>query len=237
LSRRGIECESKKKYRGLKKIEMDSTFTLDAHQLKQKSHFFVSEGFLDLFPNFFDVVDTDKEIVHVNQFKIIDETNGCYYEGDNGVPAFILIPRKRVLDNIDYMIPEENAWDDLINNLPTSKRGDSRKAICEKYIIMGAHVLRGEPGLGFTDVKSHFEAQYNKVVHVVSRAEHMSGSVLATGVFEAITTTKKVCGIPGIKKKISCDKTQKETSIWSSIAASYDYVSSAHVDDDFFYQC
>ena len=40
MTKRGIECGSKKKYRSLKKTEMNSNFTLGAHQLKHKMHYF-----------------------------------------------------------------------------------------------------------------------------------------------------------------------------------------------------
>ena len=124
-------------YKRLKQIETYHDFTLSTQELNQKPFFFVTEGFQETFPDFFKDVTDPKEIMSINKFKVIDEVEGCYYEGENGVPAFILAPRQFSLTNSkNNMKKEEFALHSLLNNLIDKNRGESRQAVCEKYVIL-----------------------------------------------------------------------------------------------------
>jgi hypothetical protein len=215
---------------------MNNDCALTIQQLKAKKHFFVTRGFNELFPNHFDSIDEEKEIVNINNLEIIDEVDGCYYEGDNGVPAFILIPRQRSLNNAHRnTFTEENALRHLMNSLTNKNRGLARKAICDKYITIGYHALRNKPGIEPTKLQGlQCQNEYNTLLNMVSRAEHVAGSVLPKEVKTAFEVTKEICSIPGLKKIGTGNATKKETSLWPSVAVSYDYVSNAHDDKDFF---
>lgn len=227
-------------YKRLKPIEMNHEFKLSIAQLNQKKYFFITDGFGNNFRNYFEDVLEQKEILHVSKLKVIDDIEGCYYEGQNGVPAFILAPRQFTLNNSEAQAKvEEKALNSLISKLKDKSRGVSRQAVCDKYIILGSTALRGSPGIGFSDVKTNCECDYNTIVKMGARAHHTAENLLPFEVMDAFNKTREEFAIPGMQKIATNKKhpPKAKSMIWPSVAASYDYASSAHDDNDFFYQC
>ena len=73
------------------------------------------------------------------------------------------------------------------------------------------------------------------VVNMGCRAHHTTEHLLPSDIMKAFKTTQEECANPSMTKLVTNkkDTPKQKTMIWPSAAASYDYASSAHDDNDF----
>ena len=97
-----------KGYFALKPIPMNSKCSFTIQQLKAKHYFFVSQASDEIYPDHLASINKPIEIVNVNQFQVINETNGCYYEGSNvGVNvgwSFFIGTNFKISEKFDFRI-------------------------------------------------------------------------------------------------------------------------------------
>ena len=223
------------KLENMKSIQVNNELLFDTVALKETKHFFIYDPLEDLPLNYFGHQNSVVNLIDIDTSDIIDEINGCYYIADNGVPAFILVPRSESLQCTGKKISsQEKALHTLLNKLPRTNRGQSTSAVCSKYTTIGAHAQRGRQGISYTNVKHELERDYNIMVKMVRTAEHCANKVLPSGLYESLEKTKELFEWECLKKKFNNKFNSKQTNLWSSIATSFDYTSAAHTDKDFF---
>jgi hypothetical protein len=165
---------------------------------------------------------------------MIDEVNGCYGASDNAIPPFILLPRTQSLNcGPTDIVQQEKSLFNLLNGINSTKRGKSKDAVYSHYITLGAHAKRGSHGISLKSVKKTLKDEFDAVIKMVQKAEHCSKSVLPSAIIKAVKRTKDLFEWTSF----GCNLNQKERTesiLWPSVATSYDYTSSAHIDSDFF---
>ncbi len=166
----------------------------------------------------------------------MDETNGCYCNGVNNVPVFILIPRSFSIQNSgNKMVSQEKSFEHLLQHFSSNIRGKTRPAVSEKYMTIGSHARRGSHGISTTQVPKKVERDYNTVVKLARRSEHIAKPFLPHGVYNLMKQTKELCGWSGMRKVQDGKFLDDETTLWPSAAITYDYASAAHNDQDFYF--
>jgi hypothetical protein len=225
-------------FKKLKCITPNVNLAISTCDLKRTKHFFVYDNSGKIPSKYFDKVSDTSIITNVTKFKMIDETNGCYGASNNGIPAFILIPRLQSLSaGQKEIMQQQTSLMKLVCGLTTTKRGESKNAIYSRYTTFGAHAKRGSHGISYKNIKKKLNRDFHVVVNMVRKAEHCAENVLPSAVIDALKRTKHKFEWSGILTTDIDGCKEEKSMLWSSVATSYDYASAAHVDSDFFYHC
>lgn len=175
-----------------------------------------------------------REVPLFRHMKIWDTTIGCKLMEDEQIPIFILPPRN------DLLFQASSAHADvaclrnvlLYHNKPAS-RGSSKTGICTKYATLGAHCSRNKPGIHCTKIHECCIDSYNHIKKMLRRGEFFGKMFLPFGLMSTVRAMKKYINN---KTSIQSDK-DCFSSVWASVATSFNYVSPSHQDKDAYLSC
>ena len=221
-------------FKKLKCITPSSENIISTSELKKTQYVFVYDPLQKLPNDYFKGICKKIEVQNISSFKVVDEVDGCYGLSNNDIAPFILIPRNQVLNcGSNDVTHQETCLTKLVHGIVSTKRGATKKAIYSHYATFGVHAKRSSPGLSFKSIEEQLKDDYNAIIRMIQKAEHCASSVLPNSMIQAIKRTKELYEWPTFSLT-SDGVTKKESILWSSIATSYDYTSTTHVDKDFF---
>jgi hypothetical protein len=215
-----------RKIDALKRIYPCLSKAIPAAILKAKPHLFSNQ--------------TNSPLLPVNQFDIVDETDGCCMKDSEGKHiVFLLLPRKAVLaasgktGHLDIV-----ALESLSGNKSTA-RSPTRDGIYENnYSTTGLRANRGGHGIvscKFGDEQPH---EWNRLIKMMKRCQALAAGYLPNGDLHGLTEVMGLseCKSPMPKVGQSPKKKAKPApAMFAGLANAMNYCSPAHTDEDFFY--
>jgi hypothetical protein len=177
------------------------------------------------------LIETEKIF---GNLQIIDTKFGANVMETSSVPIFILCPRIFIDNQKISGHADVKCLDEILQKYSkkVSNRGESRTGFSEQFASVGAHARRGGPGISVTDVNK-FKCCKESFAHLrkmLNRIEFFAKSVLPFGLLSTIKAVREL-----VHDETSLTSpTGGKDGIWASVAASYNYMSPAHTDNDAF---
>ena len=172
---------------------------------------------------------------NVRSLNVVNTTNGAMMLNNDEMPIFILIPRKKIIDNMKYRKHiYVNALKRMIKNKSCNKRGKmlSSKNISKnkKYTHFGFSPNRGGHGLVMSSLK--YDTNNHDYNVFIKQSRIISGIALEYIPSTMLRGLADMCKI--LQPKTLYTNKKKKHSIWASMACAINYYSAAHIDKDFF---
>jgi hypothetical protein len=177
---------------------------------------------------------------HISSLHVIDTNNGCCHNYNmQSSFTFVKLPRKWALQKATNV---ENDYATLLRLLKGKKlsRGFSHLDISQSYRTFGSYCPQNSRGISKKEDAQSCKISTNdntQLRYIYNRVTQLALRVLPTGLIRGIRASQKLLPWDTIGGNIQSSDTPNNspTSFWAAAAASCNYISASHVDDDFFY--
>jgi hypothetical protein len=186
------------------------------------------------------VLQTQLLIANIHQTLHVHNTdNGAYLLDEWQQQTFIKLPRLMCLQGASTVHDDVVAVKQLLDKSGRLYRGNSHFDIAPKYTTCGMYAQRNSRSI---NIHKHDNVQYSKmrkVYHLYQRAAHFARQVIPTSLLYGMQTSHAVVGWQTLEhnEKQQTAHARQTTNMWASCAASVNYVSACHVDQDFLWSC
>jgi len=189
----------------------------------------------DLLPDFEINAPSRVEVRNVyTDLQEVDCMEGCKLMESEFVPVFILPPRNYVIDHSSSAHADVAALRRLLSkHTKTCVRGSKRTGISFQYATFGVTSYQGAPGLGMKKIHECCAKDYNHLLKMKRRLEFIIKRWLPFRMLTALSLSRELVGDTATMD----DRRPSRSSIWSSVATSFNYMSPAHTDEDSFLSC
>jgi hypothetical protein len=183
---------------------------------------------------------TNSHHLPVNQFDIVNETDGCCLKDSEGKHiVFLLLPRKAVLAASGSTAYADIVALEKLSVLNSTERSPKRDGVFENsYSTTGVRANRGGHGIISCKFGDKQPEHWNRLIKMMKRCQGLVAGYLPHGVLNGLTEviglsefkapTPKVGESPKKKKKAA-------PAMFAGLANAMNYLSPAHTDEDFFY--
>lgn len=239
--RKRIFRKKQKKDRRLDKLQTSVTKTYLSVDDVAKNHYYFfnydDDPMLELIKN--SSMDNKKPIklVRVNHedLNIVDTYSGAkLIEKVTNIPIFILVPRNdSIKAKANACLDAKTLNNVLVNHKVNTIRGTDRKAVATHYGTFGTHANRNSGG---NHVKIVKDKNLNDELHLkkmLNRIVHYAKQFLPFGMLSILKNAKSMTGDKNTYASIPKLHLQYST-IWSSMASTFNYMCPAHTDEDSF---
>ena len=228
-SRRKAKCRGERKVNkigALKVVEPSLEKAVPGDMLKKGKFYFRS-------PTGVPIVRSYKEdVIHTigRDCEIVDTVDGAKTMDGMGNIVFLLLPREVALEGLgNNAVGEVDMLMKLQKTGKHTERGKKTKGFSSsrdsgKYITAGVQTIRGRHGTNFGAFKGD-TVRRNQLINCIKRREHLAIQYMATPELRALVLAKTLIGWKTVDEK---------GLIYPAIAAAVDYISAAHIDEDFF---
>lgn len=205
-------------------------------QLKKHLHFFYN---YNDDPNLHVIKKSGKNIklvkIDKDKFNIVDTYDGAIlYEDDMIAPIFILVPRAEIICRDVNSYRDVEALEAILDKYNVKvPRSSKRQGFSPKYASFGTHCNRSSSGLN-NKVASLVESKYeNQLKCMINRGAELAKKYFPFGLLSTLEESKQFCGDDDFYARIPKNHSLYST-IWSSVATTFNYVAPAHTDEDAF---
>jgi hypothetical protein len=219
------------KFIALDEIKPKTGFTIA--NLKSSQNYFCTKMTETYFDSFVDNHENPTSlIIHdVRQsLHIVDTIYGSRLMDTLNEPVYILVPRAESIQRIASRVQDHQCLEKLLMESSITKRGKNRSGISQNYLTLGAHARRGGTGISMKEPPPKILKEYNNLKTIINRVETIAKTILPSTILR---------GLNMAKRNVNSTESMTDTKncIWPSVAVSSNYISPAHVDEDFFLSC
>jgi hypothetical protein len=181
-------------------------------------------------------------ILHVSSLRLIDTSDGCGHNITTN-PTFIKIPRLWSLAKATNVSKDAASLHRLLKG-HRLRRGGSHLDVAMNYRTFGMFCSRNSTGvLSKDDLKSSniLPEDKQQLRYMYNRANELCLRVLPTAFIRGIREAHKYVQWQTIGQNVKDSEIEQESKyshnvkLWAAAAASKNYQSASHVDNDFFY--
>jgi hypothetical protein len=198
---------------------------------------------------------TNSQHLPVNQFDIVDETDGCCLKDIEGKHIiFLLLPRTAVLDASGRTAYADIVALEKLSGLNSTERSAKRDGFFENnYSTTGVRANRGGHGIISCKFGDKQPEHWNRLIKMMKRCQGYVAEYLPYGVLNGLTEviglsefkppmpkvgespTKKNKKAAKVGKNPKKKKKKAPPAMFAGLANAMNYLSPAHTDEDFFY--
>jgi hypothetical protein len=179
-----------------------------------------------------DLVKVTKDV-----FNIVDNNNGAQlYEAGGILPIFILVPRKDSIEVNSNASKDTQVLRKVLSKYKVNlRRGSKREGMSTHYATFGAHCNRNKPGLSVKKAlcKNNNGEDEIQLEQLFQRGNLLARKYLPYGLLHSLKEAKEMCDDSICYVDPHANQSIYST-IWSSIATTFNYMSPAHIDEDAF---
>jgi len=171
--------------------------------------------------------DEEKTCYDITSLDVIDTTKGYQLEDPQvSVPIFTLIPRQHVLNHRSPALYKKiaNVLKYIVNKGKKNNRGKKRAGITKKEVSVGVNASRNSHGYVYSPMIHENPLMWNALKKFAGQTEHSIKKFIPEKVLNGLYKAKDFIGWT----------TLKDESMFSALAASVNYYSKVHTDEDFF---
>lgn len=176
----------------------------------------------------------EMEKVNDTNFNIVNTTNGAKLLDKDGTVIFLLTPRDDALREGPSPWKDTKVLTKILNDKTTKlTRGAARQGVSTHYATLGSHAHRKEGGIYIKTPKTIDPEDETHLKHMMNRVFNCAKSYLPFGMLSGLEEMKRICDDDSNYVELPPNKS-KYSTIWSSLAMTFNYMSPAHTDDDSF---
>ena len=180
-------------------------------------------------PNSKDMTYDEKETcVHdISSLKVINTTKGVQLvDPQVSVPVFTLIPREHVLQFRSPAMFQKinNVLKYIVNKGKKNNRGSKRAGITKKEVSVGVAASRNSHGYVYSPMMRDNPLMWSALKKFARQTEHPLKRFIPENILKGLYKAKDFIGWT----------TLEDNSMFSALAASCNYYSKVHTDEDFF---
>jgi hypothetical protein len=132
-----------------------------------------------------------------------------------------------IISQIRSRIKDYNCLEVVLNDSIVTKRGSVQSGVSENCVALGAHARRGGTGVSMKHTKSHLTKEKNYLQSVTERMETPAKTIMPSSIIKGLSPARQSVNTS------TESMTNKNDSIWPSVAISSNYISPAHIDEGF----
>lgn len=147
---------------------------------------------------------------------------------------FILTPRDDALRENPIPWIDTKVLTKILNDKTTQlTRGAARQGVSTHYATLGSHAHRKLGGIYIKTPKKIEPEDETHLKYIMKRVFNCAKSYLPFGMLSGLEEMKRICNDDSNYVEVPPNKS-KYSTIWSSLAMTFNYMSPAHTDDDSF---